>query len=145
MSSRPGNRGRVRARRCAVQALYQWQLTDQEAGEIIIQFLDAQDFSAVDEDLFRRLVRGVIEEHQALGEKLQPHLDRDFAQCDVMERIILLMGAWQLTHDPALPPTVLIDESIELAHTFGSPQSHAYVNGVLDKAARDWPVSLLGQ
>ena len=135
---------RKRARRRALQALYQWQLTGQEASEILVQFREAQDFSGVDEDLFKELLVGVIGEHETLASNLAPFMDRPLTQCDVMERVVLLMGAWQLTHDPGLPVQVLLDESIELANRFGSDQSHAYVNGVLDQAAKGWPRELPG-
>ena len=66
-------------------------------------------------------------------------MDRPLEKCDVMERVILLLGAWQLSNDPSMPYQVVIEESVELAKRFGSPQSRAYVNAVLDHAARDWP------
>ena len=47
---------RRRARRRALQALYQWRLTGQDAGDIIAQFREFQDFSNVDVELFANLV-----------------------------------------------------------------------------------------
>lgn len=129
---------RRRARRRALQALYQWQLTRQGADEIIQQFLQAQDFEGVDEALFRELVEGVIASDEALGERLAGCLERPLAQCDVMERVILLMGAWQLLHAADLPHQVILEESVDLATRFGSAQSPGFVNGVLDHAARQW-------
>lgn len=138
MSSNGRWEPRRRARRRALQALYQWQIAGQEAGEIIRQFHETQDFGNVDAALFETLVRGVTQEHAKLRERLQEILDRPFHQCDVMERVVLLLGAWQLLHDPDLPVQVVIDESVELAKRFGSSQSPKYVNGVLDRAARTW-------
>lgn len=130
--------GRKRARRRALQALYQWQLNPTEPGDLVDQFLEAQDFSGVDQDLFRRLVLGVIDTHESLAARLQPCMDRPLTQCDVMERVVLLLGAWQLLHDRELPARVVLDESVALAARFGSEQGRAYVNAVLDRAARDW-------
>lgn len=127
-----------RARRRALQALYQWQLTGHSAHQIKAQFLETQDFSNVDEELFTRLLGGVIRDQEALVADLQPLLDRPLKDVDVMERIILMMGAWQLRHAPELPFQVVLSESVELAQHFGSAQSHAYVNAVLDRAARSW-------
>jgi len=129
---------RRRARRRALQALYQWQMTGQEAGDIIQQFRETQDFGNVDAELFEALVRGVTQAHVELEERLRDVLDRPLHQCDVMERVVLLLGAWQLLHDSSLPMQVVIDESVELARRFGSEQSPKYVNGVLDRAARVW-------
>ena len=129
---------RSRARRRALQALYQWQMTRQPADEIIPQFLETQDFAGVDTGLFRELVSGVIATDEALAERLAPCLDRPLAQCDVMERVILLMGAWQLLHDAELPYQIILEECVDLARRFGSDQSPGFVNGVLDHAARQF-------
>ena len=129
---------RRRARRRALQALYQQEITGQSVDEIIIQFLDAQDFSAVDEAYFKQLVHGVDEQSKALVEDLKPVLDRDFDRLDTMERILLRLGAWQFRYEPGTPFQVVIEESIDLANRFGSDQTPAYVNAVLDRAARAW-------
>jgi len=135
---------RRRARRRALQALYQWQVNPQPAQTLIEQFLDTQDFTRVDADLFRELVSGVVAEAQQLARELQPHMDRDFERCDIMERVLLLLGAWQLRHDTVTPFQVVLDETIDLATRFGSDQSPAYVNAVLDKAARKWRENAAG-
>lgn len=127
-----------RARRRALQALYQWQLTQQDTDVILEQFRQAQDLSTVDEVFFEALLRGVIEEQQDLDSKLQNFLDRPVQQVDPIEQVVLRLGAWQLLNCPETPARVLLDESIDLAHRFGAEQGHAFVNGVLDKAARAW-------
>ena len=129
---------RQRARRRLLQALYQWQITRQEADEILRQFRDAQDLSMVDEEFLQRGVRGVIAQQSELDEKLQPFLDRPMAQVDLMEQVILRLGAWELLNFPDIPYPVVLDEAVDLAHRFGAEQGHAFVNGVLDKAAKSW-------
>jgi N utilization substance protein B len=54
-----------------------------------------------------------------------------------VERAILRLGAYELIHQPEVPYRVIINEAVELAKVFGSEQGHRYVNGVLDKLARD--------
>ncbi len=129
---------RQRARRRALQALYQWQITRQQAGEILQQFREAQDLSQIDEEFFESLLCGVIDEQQDLDRSLQPFLDRPMEQVDIMEQAVLRLGAWELLHCPEVPFRVVLNESIDLAHRFGAEQGHAFVNGVLDKAARAW-------
>ena len=63
-----------RARRRALQALCQWQFTGQDAGVILLQFRQTQDFKGVDVEYFEALVRGVVNQQQELDEKLQPFL-----------------------------------------------------------------------
>lgn len=138
MAARHHYEPRRRARRRALQAIYQWQITGQEAGEILRQFYDAQDMSRVDTEHFERLVRGVSAGQQGLDEALQPFLDRPIGQVDLMERVVLRIGAFELLNLPELPYRVVLDECVDLAHRFGSEQGHTYVNAVLDKAARTW-------
>lgn len=129
---------RKRSRRRALQAIYQWQITGQEAAEILAQFRIAQDLSEVDEEHFENLLRGVSADENELDKALAQFLDRPMDQVDLMERIVLLIGAWELRNCPEMPYRVVLDESVDLARRFGSEQGHSYVNAVLDKAAKAW-------
>ena len=135
---------RRRARRRALQALYQWRLTNQDVGEILAQFREEQDFSNVDTELFATLVRKVSVNQSDLDEKIGPFVDRPIDQLDVIEHVILSIGAYELLNSMEVPHQVVIDEAINLAKQFGAEQGHSFVNGVLDKAARQWrnPASL---
>jgi transcription antitermination protein NusB len=124
---------RRRARRRALQALYQWQLNDDSALAIIEQFLEEQSFEGVDEGYFETLVREVVANREALDEALAPHVARVDASLDQMERVILRLGACELLHHAETPYRVIIDEAVELAHRFGAEQAHTFINGVLDR------------
>jgi N utilization substance protein B len=136
---------RSRARRRVLQALYQWQITGQGAGEILSQFRAVQDMSGVDDAYFEALLRGIVAGQEGLDDALQPFLDRPIGQVDLMERVVLRIGAYELLNCPELPFRVVLDECIDLAHRFGSEQGHSYVNAVLDKAARQWRRAEAGQ
>jgi N utilization substance protein B len=136
---------RKRARRRALQAIYQWQITGQEATDILRQFRAAQDMSGVDESHFEELLRGVSSRQEELDQALQPCLDRPFEQVDQMERVVLRIGAYELLHCPEMPFRVVLDECVDLAHRFGSEKGHAFVNAVLDRAARQWRLQEIGK
>lgn len=135
---------RRRARRRALQALYQWHLTGQDVSDIIGQFHEVQDFSNVDDELFATLVRKVSSEQAVIDEKIAPFLDRPLDQLDVIEHVILSIAAYELLNSIEVPHQVVIDEAVNLARQFGAEQGHSFINGVLDKAAREWrdPASL---
>ncbi len=142
MAARSGGRGpgnpfepRSRARRRALQALYQWQLNDDPASVIIRQFVEEQNFDGVDQAYFETLVREVVGQRERLDEALLPFLNRSEASIDQMERVILRIGACELLTHPEIPYRVVIDEAVELAHRFGAEQAHTFINGVLDKLA----------
>ena len=127
---------RRRARRRALQALYQWHLTGQDVGGILAQFREEQDFSNVDTELFATLVRKVSRDQNVINENIEPFLDRPLKQLDVIEHVILSIGVYELINSIEVPHQVVIDEAINLAKLFGAEQGHSFINGVLDKAAK---------
>lgn len=137
MSPRPRSLSRARsaARRLAVQALYQWQIGGQEAGELVAQFTGGPEMEAADREYFVALVRGCVQTHAALQELIAPCLDRPVEQLDPVERAILLVGAFELRERLDVPYRVAINEAVEFAKLFGAEQSYTYVNGVLDRLA----------
>ncbi len=131
----PGSGARHRARRAALQSLYQWQATGQAASEIVDQFSAEESFAKLDQDYFKRILVGVIDNVGDLDESLTPFLNRPLRQVDPIERAVLRLAAFELAHCPDVPWRVIINESVELARTFGAEQGHRFVNGVLDKLA----------
>lgn len=131
-----GHRGRVRARRCAVQALYQWQMSDRDPVEILREFESDRELVDVDMDYFEQLVRDVPAGFEELRGDLAACLDREWPQLDPVERSVLLIGAYEMRHCPEMPYRVVINESVELCKMFGTVEGHRYVNGVLDKLAQ---------
>jgi N utilization substance protein B len=129
---------RRRARRRALQALYQWHLTGMDVGAILAQFREEQDFSNVDTELFATLVRKVTVGQSDFDEKIEPYLDRPLAQLDIIEHVILSIATYELLHSMEVPHQVVIDEAVNLAKQFGAEQGHSFINGVLDKAAKEW-------
>jgi transcription antitermination factor NusB len=130
-------RGRTRARRYALQALYQWQITTQDVREIDRQFVSGMNPAKVDLPYFRELLYQVPERIQALDEALTLCLDRPLENVDPVERAVLRIGAYELKYRLDIPHRVVINEAVELAKVFGAEQGHRYVNGVLDKLARE--------
>lgn len=127
---------RSRARGLAVQALYQWQLTETPAAVIIEQFREDQDFSRVDRHYFEELLSEIPQRACELEEALEPCLASPAQGVDPVERGILLIAAYELRHRPELDLRVIINEAIELAKRFGAEQGHRFVNGVLDQLSR---------
>lgn len=131
---------RSRARRRALQALYQWQLAGQDLSSIEAQFAEEMDMKEVDLEFFREFLYGVPKATDELDAQFRPYLDRDVAQLDPVELAILRMGAFELGTRIDVPVRVVINEAVELAKQFGAEQSHRYINGVLDKVARAQPL-----
>ncbi|MHB8911898.1 MAG: transcription antitermination factor NusB [Lysobacter sp.] len=129
---------RSRARRRAMQAVYAWQLSGSEVGNVIAQFAHEQAKEVADLEYFEDLVRGVDKHQNDLDEALAPFLDRDIEQVDPIERAVLRLAAYELRLRPDVPYRVVINEAIETVKRFGAEYGHTYVNGVLDHAAAAW-------
>lgn len=125
------------ARQAAVQALYQWDLTEQAPETILKHFIREHDTSELDEDYFQLLVREVPLFHRELEAHIVPRLDRELDDVDPVERAILRIGTYELEYRKDIPRKVVINESVELAKTFGADMSYRFINGVLDKVAAD--------
>lgn len=127
------------ARHYAVQAIYQWQMTGQDVRDIRDvhdQFLAEHNKSGFDIHYFDVLLQGVSGNLVTLDQQLKPCLDRSIESVDPVERAILRLGAFELIHRLDVPYRVIINEAVELAKIFGAEQGHRYVNGVLDKLAK---------
>ena len=129
---------RSRARRRATQALYAWQMSGNAMASVIEEFRHEQDMEIADLGYFEDLLRGVDRYCAELDTGLAPFLDRDIGMIDPIERAVLRLAAYELRHRPDVPYRVVINEAIEVTKRFGAEHGHTYVNGVLDKAAREW-------
>ena len=132
-----GTRARSIARKLAMQALYQWQLTQQTASEIKKQFLESEESAGVDREHFEELVSGCIAKHEELAAALKPFIDRPLDQLDPVETAILMIGMFELQQRVDIPYRVVINEGVDLTKRFGATDAHKYVNAVLDRAARE--------
>lgn len=138
-SSRRGKRvhgkshGRRLARRRALQAIYQQALTGASTMDVERHFREDQDLKGVDMDYFLELLHEGVKQQKELEEVISPHLDRAVESVDVIERVVLLLSAYELKARPDVPFRVVINEGVELAKDFAGENSHAYINGVLDK------------
>ncbi len=137
MASKLNPRARRRSRRALVQAVYQWQLADTDTAVVEREFLEAQALQKADVEFFKELLRGVLSHSAEIDELFVAYLDRELSSLDQVELAILRLGAFELKHRVDVPYRVVIDEYVELAKLFGAQDSYKYVNGVLDRLARE--------
>ena len=130
------SQARTNARKAAVQALYQWQMTGQSLVEIDRQFLEEERLKDAQKSYFTELFHGVPKNLQVIDETLTQFVDRPVDTIDPVERAILRIGTYELLNRLDMPYRVIINEGINLAKYFGADGSHKYVNGILDKVAQ---------
>lgn len=144
------------ARIGAVQALYQMDLAGADVLDVIQQFkalqfsgagegsgdadgeLSGVDLSGGDVDFFTAIVNGVVTRQR----EIDPVIDTQLAEgwrlvrIDSILRAILRAGTYELLDRPDVPPGVVINEYIDVAHAFFSGDEPRVVNGVLDALAK---------
>jgi transcription antitermination protein NusB len=125
------------ARELVLQGLYQRQLSGNSDEAIRASLLESDAFPAVDAGYFTELWHGVTAAWEALLALMAPHSTRAVADLSPIERAIVAIGAWELGHKVEVPYKVVINEAVELAKSYGGTDGHKFVNGVLDKVARD--------
>lgn len=128
---------RRKARQLALQALYQWQISNNALVEIEIQFNRTNDMHKVDKEFFHELLHQIPAELDKLDTKITPFLDRPLAEVSPIELALLRIGSYELCHRPDIPYKVVINEAVELAKVFGGEDGHKYVNSILDQVARE--------
>jgi len=141
-----GAPARSAARLAAVQALYQMETAGQGVEATIREFRDHRLGGEVDGEILHKadaaffgdILRGAVE---AQG-RLDGYLERSLAagwrlvRIDATARAILRAGLYELIRRPDVPARVVIDEYMNIANAFFSGDEPAFVNGVLDRAAR---------
>jgi N utilization substance protein B len=128
---------RRKARHYGMQALYQWYMASAALNDIEAEFRAEYDFGNVDGDYFHALLHDIPAQADDLDKALAPLLDRPIEELDPIEHTLLRMGMYELGTRIDVPFKVVINEAVALAKKFGATDSHKYVNGVLDKAARE--------
>ena len=128
--------GKRRARKLALQALYQWHMSGSSLLEIDDQFCTFNNMERVDTDYFCGLLYGVAKECTEIDTAFAPFLDRPVHELNPIEWTILRLSTYELMHCLEIPYRVVLDEAVTLAKAFGSQDGHRYVNGVLHNLAK---------
>jgi N utilization substance protein B len=128
---------RTKARECAFQLLYQWQITGDPMAQVIEAFWRLRSGTEAMRAMAERLARGaqarIDELDRAIAEAASNwRLDR----IAPVDRTILRLGTYELLAEPQTPRAVVLDEAVEMAKRFGEADSPAFVNGVLDAIRR---------
>ena len=129
-------RSKRRARKLALQALYQWHMSGLELTEIEAQFRAVTNMERVDTNYFCGLLYGVLREIETIEASFSPYLDRAVLDLNPIELTVLRLSTYELLHCPEIPYRVLLDEAVSLTKEFGSQDGHRYVNGVLHNVAK---------
>ncbi|AMM20892.1 N utilization substance protein B [Frondihabitans sp. PAMC 28766] len=84
----------------------------------------------------RDIVQGVIENRPEIDELIETYSQGwTLARMPTIDRAILRIGIWELTHNDEIPSAVAISEAVELAQSLSTDDSASFVNGLLGRIA----------
>ena len=129
--------GRRSARVLAVQSLYRYDLCGGSVADLVdLSWMDAVQRDSLSEEaraFARLLVAGSIENLQAVDGCIDRQLEHwDLERLSRVDLAILRMSVYCLMHQRDVPPSVVINEAVEIAKRYGTDDSYRFVNGVLD-------------
>jgi transcription antitermination protein NusB len=129
---------RRKAREAALQSLYAAAVGGGDPRDAADDVLARRRPSEDGAEYARRIVAGVADAREALDERIADHLENwRFDRVSNVDRIILEIALFELLECPDVPTKVIIDEAIELAHRFSGEKAGIFVNGILDRLARE--------
>jgi N utilization substance protein B len=149
MAGKPTPRGRTVARVAAVQALFQLDQTGDALDQVIDQFVrhrlnpvseqthEDGHLPEADVALFSQIVRAAVAKADQLDALIIEALPAEWplARLDAVLRSLLRAGAAELAQADGPPSRVIINEYLDVAHSFFSGDEAKLVNGLLDKLA----------
>jgi N utilization substance protein B len=128
---------RRKGRIIAFQSLYRYDLSGASLAELL-------DFSWMESErpektpaetlsFARLLISGALENLPRIDEIIKGQLENwDFARLNRVDLALLRMSVYCLLHQSDIPPTVTIDEAVDISKTYGTADSYRFINGVLD-------------
>ncbi|MFH1146388.1 MAG: transcription antitermination factor NusB [Pseudomonadota bacterium] len=124
---------RRKARECAIQILYEMDLTGTHADEAVNSFRSSFNVPESAFGFCLALVRGVQEHCAEIDALIKEHSEN--WRLDRMSRVdrnILRLAVFELLYCEDIPPKVSINEAVDLGKRFGTDESGAFINGILD-------------
>jgi N utilization substance protein B len=128
----------------ALQTLYEVEFREQsgdktvDLSEVLARNISRYQKAVDDKSFIERLVNGVTKEEAKLDDVLRPVAPEwPIEQIARMDRVVLRIGLYELLYEKDVPPKVVINESVELAKSFGGDNSSKFINGVLGTVLRE--------
>jgi N utilization substance protein B len=121
------------SRRLALQAMYQWHLTDEDGETLVLQYQEDEFWPKSDPAYFSELVLGSISQCEVIDENINSASEYTVDKIDPIELAALRVATYELINCVQIPEKVIISEAIRLCKNFGSDEGFKLVNVVLDK------------
>ena len=127
-------RKRSKARESALQILYQIDATGDPVDAVLNQYWHTRNRNPEVVDFANEVVKGTIEHLSEIDAIISQHSESwEISKMPIIDRNILRFAIYEILYMDDIPPKVTIDEAIDLANDYGTPNSGKFINGILDK------------
>jgi N utilization substance protein B len=131
--------GRRKSRELALQMLFQWDMS--RDSFVVVQGTFWSMNEDIEEDVRSfadHLTFGTIEKVEQIDRLLAGHAEHwRVARMAAVDRNILRLGTYELCYETATPRAVVINEALEVARKFSTPESILFINGILDSIRKE--------
>ena len=125
---------RRRAREFAVQFLYGFEVNPGDMEERLSDFWKASRLSEEAKEFANSLVRGTLDHKDQIDKMISDQaINWDITRIAPVDRNVLRLAIYELAFRDDIPPIVSINEAVDIAKKFGTPESGKFVNGILDQ------------
>lgn len=121
-----------------MSALFAWDLAGTDPRASLERLLAEQGLAGDAARFARQLVEGIVAHREELDRHIgRLAIDWSVERMAAVDRNILRIGAYELLHRPDVPASVAINEAVELAKRYSTPEAARFVNGILGQLARE--------
>lgn len=126
------------AREFALQILFQLDITRDPPQEGMELFWAARDQSKEVKEFANQLASGTLEHLAFIDQCISRYSEKwTITRMPTVDRNVLRLAAYEILFLPEIPDRVSINEALEITKDYGTDESVPFVNGILDKIARD--------
>ncbi len=127
-------RKRTKARECALQMLYQADITESPIDDVIEKYWQYKTRSPDVVSFANDLVRGTYEHLEEIDKIISDYSEHwKIDEMPIVDRNIIRFAVFEIIYMEDIPPAATIDEAVDLANRFSTPSSGKFVNGILDR------------
>jgi N utilization substance protein B len=130
---------RRRARELALQALFYMDMTGDVSEEMLQRFCEHYPPGAKSRPFFLQLVKGVNDSQMAIDQLIEKYSHNwRLTRMSYVDRNILRIAVYEILFCDDIPFKVSINEAIDIGKKYGTEESGAFINGILDRIRIEW-------
>ena len=130
---------RRKAREIVLQALYEAEFSDSPSEEILVDQTSRRASTGETIDYARALFSKTLENKDHLDGIIRTALENwEMERVSLVDKNILRLALCEILYFPDVPPKVIVNEAIEIAHKYSSADAGRFVNGILDRFLKQY-------